>query len=164
MEFLEKNLDWLKGKLDAVQGQFLLFDCPGQAELYTHHTSVQNILAQLQKWKYSVRSSNKPRILLIKSDSIDQYHFSFALFQIATVHLIDAHHCCDASKFISVLLLSLSTMVHLGMPHVNILSKIDLVHQYGKLGAGGNHSHQMHTHIHLQGKSICSSRFQMFFI
>ena len=55
MEFLEKNLDWLKGKLDAVQGQFLLFDCPGQAELYTHHTSVQNILAQLQKWKYSVR-------------------------------------------------------------------------------------------------------------
>ncbi len=54
MEFLEKNLDWLKGKLDAVLGQFLLFDCPGQAELYTHHTSVQNILAQLQKWKYSV--------------------------------------------------------------------------------------------------------------
>jgi GTPase SAR1 family protein len=106
MEFLEKNLDWLKGKLDALRGSFLLFDCPGQAELYTHHQSMQNIFAQLQKWQYSV----------------------------ATVHLVDAHHCCDASKFISVLMLSLSTMINLGLPHVNILSKIDLVHQYGKLG------------------------------
>jgi hypothetical protein len=55
MEFLEKNMDWLKGKLDALQGKFLLFDCPGQAELYTHHQSVQHILEQLQKWNYRVR-------------------------------------------------------------------------------------------------------------
>jgi hypothetical protein len=56
------------------------------------------------------------------------------LIQLVTVHLVDAHHCCDAAKFISVLLLSLSSMIHLNMPHVNVLSKIDLVHQYGKLG------------------------------
>jgi hypothetical protein len=78
----------------------------------------------------------------ILSDPTDRPSLSASVLcpsaQIATVHLIDAHHCCDASKFISVLLLSLSTMVHLGMPHVNILSKIDLVHQYGKLGANGN--------------------------
>lgn len=144
MEFLEKNLDWLKGKLDAVQGQFLLFDCPGQAELYTHHTSVQNILEQLQKWKYSVRLCVGHSCILYIHQRRRIAHQSLASLlcpsaQIATVHLIDAHHCCDASKFISVLLLSLSTMVHLGMPHVNILSKIDLMHQYGKLGANGNH-------------------------
>lgn len=40
-------------------------------------------------------------------------------------------------RFISCLLLSLSTMLHLEMPHVNVLSKIDLVRQYGKLGEWG---------------------------
>jgi hypothetical protein len=33
------------------------------------------------------------------------------------------------------LLLSLSTMLHLELPHINVLSKIDLIESYGKLGA-----------------------------
>ena len=40
-------------------------------------------------------------------------------------------------RYISALLLSLNTMLHLEMPHVNVLSKIDLIRQYGKLGAEG---------------------------
>ena len=48
---------------------------------------------------------------------------------------MDAHHCSDPAKFISVLLTSLSTMIHIELPHVNVLSKIDLVEQYGKLGS-----------------------------
>ena len=39
----------------------------------------------------------------------------------------------DASKFISVLLTSLSTMLQIELPHVNILSKADLIEKYGKL-------------------------------
>ena len=58
----------------------------------------------------------------------------FFFFQLAAVHLVDAHHCSDPTKFISVLLTSLSTMIHIELPHVNVLSKIDLVEQYGKLG------------------------------
>ena len=54
--------------------------------------------------------------------------------QLTAVHLVDAHHCSDPTKFISVLLTSLSTMIHIELPHVNVLSKIDLVEQYGKLG------------------------------
>lgn len=34
-------------------------------------------------------------------------------------------------KFISALLLSLSTMLQMELPHINVLSKIDLVLQYG---------------------------------
>jgi len=34
-------------------------------------------------------------------------------------------------KFISALLLSLSTMLQLELPHINVLSKIDLMVQYG---------------------------------
>ena len=65
MEFLEKNLDWLKTELDKVAGKYLLFDCPGQVELYTHHNSVKNILGQLQKWDY----------------------------RLVAVHLVDSHYC-----------------------------------------------------------------------
>jgi hypothetical protein len=50
------------------------------------------------------------------------------------VHLVDAHHCTDSSKFVSVVMLSLSSMVRLELPHINVLSKIDLMQQYGKLG------------------------------
>lgn len=54
--------------------------------------------------------------------------------QLAVVHLVDAHHCTDSSKFVSVVMLSLSSMVRLELPHINVLSKIDLIQQYGKLG------------------------------
>ena len=50
------------------------------------------------------------------------------------VHLVDAHHCTDANKFISVVLLSLNAMVRLETPHVNVISKIDIMEQYGPLG------------------------------
>jgi len=30
MEFLEKNLDWLKKQLSSYKDHYFLFDCPGQ--------------------------------------------------------------------------------------------------------------------------------------
>ena len=54
--------------------------------------------------------------------------------QLVAVHLVDSHYCSDPAKFVSVLLTSLSTMVQVELPHVNILSKVDLIQQYGKLG------------------------------
>lgn len=50
------------------------------------------------------------------------------------MHLVDSHYCADPAKFISVLCTSLSTMLHVELPHVNVLSKMDLIEQYGKLG------------------------------
>jgi len=49
------------------------------------------------------------------------------------VHLVDSHYCTDAAKYISVLLLSLKTMLQLELPHVNVLSKVDLIESYGRL-------------------------------
>ncbi|KAF9010648.1 cytoplasmic protein [Cyathus striatus] len=54
-------------------------------------------------------------------------------FRLAAVHLCDAHYITDASKYVSVLLLSLRAMLHLELPHINVLSKIDLLKQYGDL-------------------------------
>ncbi|PKU27812.1 gpn-loop gtpase 2 [Limosa lapponica baueri] len=105
MEYLEANFDWLQEKLAAFRGHYYLFDCPGQVELYTHHDALKNVFAQLAKWN----------------------------FRLAAVHLVDSHYCTDPGKFISVLCTSLSTMLHVELPHVNILSKMDLIEQYGKL-------------------------------
>jgi hypothetical protein len=46
---------------------------------------------------------------------------------------VDSHYCSDPSKFISVLLTSLSTMLQIELPHVNVLSKCDLIEKFGKL-------------------------------
>ncbi|XP_071820033.1 GPN-loop GTPase 2-like [Apostichopus japonicus] len=105
MEYLEKNLDWFKSQLEKFNDCYILFDCPGQVELYTHHDSVKRILAELQKWN----------------------------FKLAAIHLVDSHYCSDPAKFISVLLTSLSTMLQMELPHVNVLSKVDLIESYGKL-------------------------------
>ncbi len=50
------------------------------------------------------------------------------------MHLCDAHYVTDASKYVSLLLLSLRAMLHLELPHINVLSKIDLLASYGELG------------------------------
>lgn len=50
IEFLEKNIDWLISKLDELpKGSYVLFDCPGQVELYSHHRSMKAILEKLTK-------------------------------------------------------------------------------------------------------------------
>ncbi|GBN82812.1 GPN-loop GTPase 2 [Araneus ventricosus] len=105
MEFLEKKVDWLLDELQKVKDCYLLFDCPGQVELYTHNQSVQKIVSTLLK----------------------------SGFMLSAVHLVDSHYCCDPAKFMAVLLTSLSTMLQLEMPHINVLSKADLIEKHGKL-------------------------------
>lgn len=106
MKQLETNIDWLIEQLRSIPDVCFAFDFPGQVELYTNETCVLNILKELQQ-------------------QLDM--------RMTVVHLVDAHYCTDSYKFISVLLLSLSSMVRLELPHVNILSKIDLIEQYGSL-------------------------------
>ena len=55
MEFLEKNIGWLKTRLASqCVGKYVLFDCPGQVDLYTHHCAVRNVASALQAWNYRV--------------------------------------------------------------------------------------------------------------
>jgi len=107
MDYLEKNIDWLEGKLKPlIEDHYLLFDFPGQVELFFLHSNARSVINKLIK-KLNLR--------------------------LTAVHLIDAHLCCDPGKYVSALLLSLSTMLHLELPHVNVLSKIDLIENYGNL-------------------------------
>jgi GTPase SAR1 family protein len=58
LEELEHNIEWLGNGLKELGDDYILFDCPGQVELYTHHTSLRNIFYRLQKLGYRVRSPN----------------------------------------------------------------------------------------------------------
>lgn len=40
----------------VVADDYVLFDCPGQVELFTHHSSLRNIFFQIQKLGYRVCS------------------------------------------------------------------------------------------------------------
>eukprot|EP00123_Amoebidium_parasiticum_P022235 comp82925_c0_seq1/m.48422 comp82925_c0_seq1/g.48422 ORF comp82925_c0_seq1/g.48422 comp82925_c0_seq1/m.48422 type:complete len:294 (-) comp82925_c0_seq1:206-1087(-) len=105
MEYLEQNIDWLQERLQKLSGHYILFDCPGQVELYTHHTSIHNIMKKLEAWNY----------------------------RLAAVHLVDSHYISDPGKYVAILLTSLATMMQLALPHINVLSKMDLVEEYGRL-------------------------------
>ena len=106
MEYIEVNLDWLVEKLEPFADCYILFDCPGQIELYTHHDSIHKIVQQLQ----------------------DTY-----FYRLTAVHLVDSFYCSEPTTFISVLITSLTTMLKLELPHVNVLSKIDAVLTRGDL-------------------------------
>ncbi|ESS31171.1 putative ATP binding protein [Toxoplasma gondii] len=101
LEYLLVNIDWLTEKLTRdFKDHYILLDCPGQVEVYTHHECMQRIVQRLQK-------------------DLDA--------RLTAVHLVDSTLCTDGYKYISALLVSLSGQLLLELPHVNVLSKIDLL-------------------------------------
>lgn len=56
LEEVEHNLDWLQERLKKLGDDYVLFDCPGQVELFTHHDSLRKIFFALQKMGYRVRT------------------------------------------------------------------------------------------------------------
>ena len=105
-EYLMDNTDWLEEQINSgvedgveIDDDYILFDCPGQIELYTHMNVVRKFVDLLQSWN----------------------------FRVCCVFLIDSHFMVDGSKFLSGAMAALSTMVNLEIPHVNVLSKVDLL-------------------------------------
>lgn len=100
MELLEDNIEeWLAQELEAYgEDDYLVFDCPGQIEFYSHVPVFRTLIDYLQKngWK------------------------------VCAVYLLDSHFVSDAAKFISGTLQALSAMVLLEIPHINVLSKMDI--------------------------------------
>lgn len=104
MEYLAQNFDWLQEQLEEVEDDYIIFDCPGQIELYTHIPVMRQLVETLQKWD----------------------------FRICGVFLVDSQFMIEPSKFISGILTALSTMVNLEIPHVNVMTKIDLLSKKAK--------------------------------
>jgi hypothetical protein len=55
LEELQENFDWLEDGLKEFSDSYILFDCPGQVELFTHHNTMPNLFHRLEKIGYRVR-------------------------------------------------------------------------------------------------------------
>ena len=100
MEYLVDNLDWFSDELDTfAEDDYLLLDCPGQIELYTHVPVFKRIAQCLRERDWNV----------------------------VVVYCVDSTFVSDAAKFIAGNLTALSAMVQLELPHVNVLTKVDLL-------------------------------------
>jgi GTPase SAR1 family protein len=108
MEYLEAHADEIVEMIrERVHDKsYLLFDLPGQVELYTHGTAVPRLLHKLCK------------VLDLR---------------LVAIQLIDAHYCTEAANFLSAALLGTLTILRLELPTVSVLSKIDLLTNYGPL-------------------------------
>ncbi|OAX43902.1 hypothetical protein K503DRAFT_680123 [Rhizopogon vinicolor AM-OR11-026] len=98
-EYLLQNMDWLEEELGGYDNDYLIIDCPGQIELYTHHTFLPNLVRNLQRM--GIRTS--------------------------AVYLLESQFMEDRYKFFSGVLSAMSAMVNLEVPWINIMSKMDLV-------------------------------------
>lgn len=104
MEYFANNFDWLEECLGHVEDDYILFDCPGQIELYTHLPVMRQLVEQLQQWE----------------------------FRVCGVFLVDAQFMVETFKFVSGVMAALSAMVTLEIPQVNIMTKMDLLSQKAK--------------------------------
>ena len=84
---------------DLGGDEYVLFDCPGQIELYSHVPAMIKLTQELQRMG----------------------------FRVAATYLLDAQFVADVARFISGVLCCLSAMTALELPHVNVLSKCDLL-------------------------------------
>ena len=101
-EFLMENLDFLTDPLEEVTEDYLIvFDMPGQIELYTHVPILPDLVKTLMHGSLNIR--------------------------MCAAYLLEATFVVDRPKFFSGTLSAMSAMLMLEMPHINILSKMDLV-------------------------------------
>jgi GPN-loop GTPase len=102
-EFLMQNLDFLTEALDPLSEDYLIiFDMPGQIELYTHIPLLPTLTNFLSR----------------------QGPLNISL---CATYLLESTFVIDKAKFFSGTLSAMSAMILLEMPHINILSKMDQV-------------------------------------
>ncbi|KAL2870655.1 GTPase GPN2 [Aspergillus lucknowensis] len=105
LEEVEENFEWLEEGLKGLGEDYIIFDCPGQVELFTHHSSLRNIFFKIQKLGY----------------------------RLIVLHLIDSYNLTLPSMYISSLILCLRAMLQMDLPHLNVLTKIDNLSNYAPL-------------------------------
>ncbi|KAL9934635.1 hypothetical protein V8E36_006410, partial [Tilletia maclaganii] len=99
-EYLLQNTDWLQEQLSEYEDDYLIIDCPGQIELFTHTPLISRLV----------------RLLTMDFN-----------FRLCATYLVESQFMDDKTKYFSGVLSAMSAMINLELPHLNILSKMDLV-------------------------------------
>ena len=101
--FLLENLDFLTEAIEALTEEYLIIiDMPGQIELYTHIPIVPVLTKHLTQ-----------------SGALN--------VNLCATYLLESTFIVDRPKFFAGTLSAMSAMLMLEIPHVNVLSKMDLV-------------------------------------
>ncbi|KAG8929868.1 ATP binding protein [Tulasnella sp. 418] len=98
-EYLLQHMDWLDEELGEYDNDYLVIDCPGQIELYTHHPILPALLNHLQR--QGIRT--------------------------CAVYLLESQFMEDKYKYFAGVMSAMSAMVNLEVPWINIMSKMDLI-------------------------------------
>nr|CCA30170.1 hypothetical protein NCLIV_069420 [Neospora caninum Liverpool]CEL71285.1 TPA: hypothetical protein BN1204_069420 [Neospora caninum Liverpool] len=108
MEFLQERIDWLESQFaDFGEDELFIIDCPGQIELYTHLSLMAELCNSIQSWG----------------------------IRLCACCCLDVSFMTDAAKLLGGSLMALSAMVQLELPHINLLTKCDLVDKNLSLAA-----------------------------
>ncbi|KAI7899943.1 GPN-loop GTPase, partial [Cokeromyces recurvatus] len=99
LEFLLNNIDWLEEEIGSYDDDYLIFDCPGQIELYTHFPIMKRLCETLNRLNMNV----------------------------CGVYCLESQFIEDKSKYFSGVLSAMSAMVNLEIPHINVMTKMDLI-------------------------------------
>lgn len=101
--FLLDNLDFLTEAIDPLTDEYLIIiDMPGQIELYTHIPIVPTLIKHLTR-----------------GGALN--------VNLCAAYLLESTFVIDRAKFFAGTLSAMSAMIMLELPHVNVLSKMDLV-------------------------------------
>ena len=98
-DYLADNLEWLQEQLQGFEDDNLVVDFPGQIELYIHSPAMKKIIKCFENEGYLCCS----------------------------LYLIDSSFLQDGSKFLGGTMGALAAMLQLPIPHLNVLTKMDLV-------------------------------------
>ena len=157
MEYLEDNLEeWLGGELEAYgDDDYLIFDCPGQIELYSHLSVFRTFVEYLKRdgWQICVvrrvaaaqlahacaeaplgREGGKVCSCRLQPPTRHQSPPPPPPPALQ-VYCLDCQFTSEMPKFVAGTLSALSAMVQLELPHVNVLTKVDMCKD--KVGRGG---------------------------
>lgn len=132
MEYFANNFDWLEESLGHVEDDYILFDCPGQIELYTHLPVMRQLVEQLQQWE----------------------------FRVCGVFLVDSQFMVETFKFISGVMAALSAMVTLEIAQVNLMTKMDLLNPKDKKEIEKYLDPDMYSMMEDNSVSLRSKRFE----
>ncbi|EDO07123.1 ATP binding protein family protein [Babesia bovis T2Bo] len=101
-EMLTDNIEWLAEQIEETYSDesYLLFDTPGQVELFVHLSYVKSISQLLYRLNINA----------------------------VAVFLLDVSFMADPTKLIAGSMAGLAAMANLQLPHINVLTKCDLLY------------------------------------
>jgi hypothetical protein len=93
----------------------------GQIELFTHYPVMRVFASELQRMGYQVCAVYTVRSLrsFFKLTSLNGFFF-------LSCPQLDSNFMSDSAKFISGMLMCLSVMYQMELPHINVLTKMDV--------------------------------------